>query len=250
MLYNLDVLGVEDRGEDDQLGVYSEFKESIVLHLEVTKSQTPEEFQDKLNAFISRKTRPQRIVSDNAKVFKGTAQWIKKIRKSEQLQDYLARQGITWQFNLAKSPWWGGMYERLIKELKKTLYKTLGKTHLSFDHLSAVVIGIERHLNNRPLTYLESDGGEPRVLTPNIILWGEDSHILDDQEPDENEITKAQKRLEITRQHAWDRWRKEYLHGLMESHRIVKGENQEIKVGEVVLVLGDEKNRGRWKFCD
>ena len=36
------------------------------VHLEVTNSQTAEEFQDKLNAFICRRTRPQRIISDNA----------------------------------------------------------------------------------------------------------------------------------------------------------------------------------------
>ena len=154
------------------------------VHLEVTKSLTAEEFRDKLNAFISRKMRPQRIVSDNAAVFKTTAQRIKKIRKSEELQDFMATQRITWQFNLAKSPWWGGMYERIIKEVKKTLYKTLAKTQLTFEQLSAVVMDIERHLNNRPVTYIESDGGEPRVLTPSTILWGEDSYILEDQERD------------------------------------------------------------------
>ena len=36
------------------------------VHLEVTKSQTAEEFRDNLNAFISRKTRSQRIISYNA----------------------------------------------------------------------------------------------------------------------------------------------------------------------------------------
>ncbi len=64
------------------------------VHLEVTKSQTAEEFQRKLNAFITRKTRPQQIVSDNAAVFKTTADWIQKIRISEQLQDFLAAQEI------------------------------------------------------------------------------------------------------------------------------------------------------------
>ena len=43
------------------------------------------------------------------------------------------------------------MYERLIKEMKKTVYKTLGKTHLTFELLEAVVMDIEKHLNNRPL---------------------------------------------------------------------------------------------------
>jgi len=127
---------------------------SRAVHLEVTKSQTAEEFQRKLNSFIARRTRPRRIISDNASVFKATASWIKKIRKSEMLQDHLAREDITWQFNLSRSPWWGGMYERLIKDVKNTLYKTLGRTTLSFEQFESVIINIEKHLNNRPLTYL------------------------------------------------------------------------------------------------
>ena len=86
---------------------------SRAVHLELTKSQTTEEFIQKLNAFITRRTRPQRIVSDNAATFRATAAWIKKITKDEMLHNVLASQAITWQFNLSKSPWWGGMYERV-----------------------------------------------------------------------------------------------------------------------------------------
>ena len=68
---------------------------------------------------------------------------------------------------------------------------------------------IERHLNNRPLTYIESNGGELQVLTANTILLGDNSHILEDQKQDENEITKMQKRLNAVRQHASNRWYKE-----------------------------------------
>ena len=109
-------------------------------------------------------------MSDNAAVFKTTATWIRKIRKSEELQDVLAQQQITWQFNLPRSPWWGGLYERLIKEVKRTLYKAMGRTHLEYAQVEAVVMDIERHLNNRPLTYVESETGEERVLTPNAIM--------------------------------------------------------------------------------
>ena len=45
------------------------------------------------------------MISDNAQVFKSTANWIQNIRKSEKLQDFLAKQEITQRFNLAKSPW-------------------------------------------------------------------------------------------------------------------------------------------------
>ena len=56
---------------------------SRAVHLEMTKSQTAEEFQRKLNGYITRRTRPKRIVSDNTAVFKTTATWNRKIRKSE-----------------------------------------------------------------------------------------------------------------------------------------------------------------------
>ena len=56
------------------------------------------------------------------------------------------------------------MYERLIKDVKKTLYKTLGKTKLTLEQLEAVVMDIEKHMNNnRPLTYVESESGEDQV---------------------------------------------------------------------------------------
>ena len=36
------------------------------------------------------------------------------------------------------------MYERVIKDLKKTLYKTLRRTTLSFEQLKTVIVNIER----------------------------------------------------------------------------------------------------------
>ena len=125
---------------------------SRAVHLEVARTQTADEFKSKLSAFISRRTRPRIIISDNAKVFKATADWIKTVRRSEKLQNYLARENIRWQFNLAKSPWWGGVYERLIKEIKNTLHKTLGRSSLSYKAFESVTMDIERNLNNRPLT--------------------------------------------------------------------------------------------------
>ena len=173
---------------------------SRAVHLEVTESQTAEEFQRKLNAFVTRRTRPKRIVSDNASVFKSTATWIRKMRKSESLQDHLAQLEIRWQFNLSRSPWWGGMYERLIKEIKKTLYKTMGRSHLRYEQMESVVMDIERHLNNRPLTYMESDNGEEQVLTPNVIMWGQNSHAVEDIEIEGDEVSKLHARLMLKRQ--------------------------------------------------
>ena len=161
--------------------------------------------------------------------------------------DHLAREDITWQFNLSRSPWWGGMYERLIKEVKKTLCKTLGRTTLSFEQLETVIIDIEKHLNNRPLTYLESDGGEEQVLTPNVLMWGQNAHRVEETEEDGDEVSKLHKRLRETKQHVWRRWKHEYVHSLLESHRVNRKEAPVPDVGEIVLVVGDERNLRKWK---
>ena len=69
---------------------------SRAVHLEVARTQTADEFNRKLNAFFSRRTRPPIIISDNAQVFKVTADWVKTVRKREKLQNYLARENIRW----------------------------------------------------------------------------------------------------------------------------------------------------------
>ena len=221
---------------------------SRAVHLELTKTQSAEEFKVKLNAFIARKSRPKLIVSDNGGAFKATALWIRKIRKSERLQDYLARQEIRWRFNLSKSPWWGGMYERLLKDIKKALYKVLGRSTLCFDQLQAIVIDIEKNVNNRPLTYVESEQEEEQVLTPNTILWGQNVHTIDESDTDDGEeVVKLHKLMKQKREHAWQRWKTEYVHSLMEHHRVIKGENACPEVGEMMLVVGEENNRAEWK---
>ena len=72
------------------------------------------------------------------------------------------------------------MYERLIKDVKKTLYKT-------------VIIDIEKHLNNCPLTYLESEGGEEQVLTPNMLMWRQNADQIEETEEDGDEVSKLHK---------------------------------------------------------
>eukprot|EP00795_Rhopilema_esculentum_P006806 gene6806-biopygen8263 len=139
------------------------------------------------------------------------------------------------------------MYERLIKDLKRALFKTVGKSLLSFNQLETVVMDIERHMNNRPLTYVEGDNEESQVLTPSMIMWGKNCHILEDIDVEENDLTKIQRRLSNARQHVWQRWKKEYLYSLMGVHRITKFNTCIPKLGEIVLVLGEEKNRGKWK---
>ena len=215
--------------------------------MELTRTQEAEEFQRKLNVFIARRGRPRLLISDNAGTFKTTARWIKDIRKNEKLQDYLTAHKIQWRFNLAKSPWWGGIYERLIRDLKKALYKSLGRCHLSFDNLEMVIMDIEINMNIRPLTYAESESGEEQVLTPNTLIRGTNIYLINDDESDEDELTRMQKRVAKAKNNAWKHWQREYINSLMESQRINGEQAKAPEVGGIVLVVGEEKNRSEWK---
>ena len=87
------------------------------------------------------------------------------------------------------------------------------------------------------------------MLTPNAMMWGQEAYTIEDIELDGDEFTKLQVRLNEKRQHVhvWQRWKKEYAHGLMESHQNKRGESDYPEIREIVLVIGDEKNRGEWK---
>ena len=101
-------------------------------------------------------------------------------------------------------------------------------------------------MNNRPLTYIESEVGEDQVLTPNIIMWRQNSYILEDIEVESESLTKFQRSLQNAREHAWRRWSREYVRSLMEQHRMNRSDAVIPGVGEIVLVVGEQKNRGIW----
>ena len=100
---------------------------------------------------------------------------------------------------------------------------------------------IEKHMNNRPLTYVESESGEDQVLTPNLVMWGQGAHILEDIEVKDDELTKFHRRLNNAKQNTWSQWQREYLHSLMDSHRVKRIDAHVPEVGEMVLILGEEK---------
>ena len=79
-------------------------------------------------------------------------------------------------------------------------------------------------------------------------MLGRDAYRVQDIENNQ-ELTKMIRRLEVAKGHAWNRWKREYMyiHSLMENHPLNKEVGAILTVGEVVLLLGDEKNQGEWR---
>ena len=79
--------------------------------------------------------------------------------------------GVRQKFKLPASPWWGGFYEQLVRSVKMSLKKILGKSMSSHEELETALLKFESVINGHPLAYLrEDDLGN--VLAPNHLMYG------------------------------------------------------------------------------
>ena len=181
------------------------------------------------------------MVSDNGKTFTAAAKNI---------------QDVKWNFNVPKVPWWGGVFERLVRSVKRCLKKMLGLARLTYDELLTALVEVEMVLNSRPLTVVSAEDLEEPLTPSHLIVGYRLREAPDPQCPDHDEFevdsdiaTKRARYLNRTISQFWQRWRKEYLVGLREMHCQPKRKSHapRIAVGDVVIIL-DEQPRAMWKL--
>ena len=125
-----------------------------------------------LKQFAARRGLPRKFLSDNGSTFKAAAKVLSLVFKDPTVQEYLADVGSQWIFNIERAPWWGGVFERMVKSTKRCLRKMVGRANFSRDELLTAVVEIEAVINSRPLTYISSsDIEEP--LTPSHLVVGQ-----------------------------------------------------------------------------
>ena len=220
------------------------------VYLELVETQSLSVFLPSLKRMIARRGRPEKIYSDNFSTFVAAAKWLKKAVMSEEVHDFMSNQNIKWQFNMSRAPWWGGQFERMVGLVKSVLYKSLGKALLTWDEHVEVLLDIETILNNRPLSYVEDDEEMP-ILTPNVMAFGQPNHVPEGEvtEIEESDLRRRAKYLKKCKDNIWRRWRDEYLRGLRERHDLTHNKKgNTLKVGDVMMIKGDEKNRSKWKI--
>ena len=82
------------------------------VHIDLVPDLTMPTFVQCLKRFVHRKGLPYLILSDNGKSFKG-----------QELKEVLLKSGIMWRFNISKASCTGGVFERLLRNLKRVLKK-------------------------------------------------------------------------------------------------------------------------------
>lgn len=84
---------------------------SRAVHLELVPNLEASTFLCSLRRFIGRRGLPRLIVSDNTKTFEAKEKSLVLLFDFPDVQEHLSSKGISWQYNLAKAPWWDGFFE-------------------------------------------------------------------------------------------------------------------------------------------
>ena len=232
------------------------------VHLELVPDMSTSAFFRCLKRFVARRGIPSRCISDNAQIFKCAAKMLQAMLKQSEVQQYLTNNKILWTFNVEKAPWWGGIFERMVKSTKRCLRKVVGRAKLYYDKLQTVLVEIESVINSRPLTHISADDlDEP--ITPSHFLCGRrilslPNGLSEDINSDEEfslstqpELTRRLKHFNAMINQFWKRWKDEYLLELRNSHCCHGGKLDVVPpaVDDIVLVHDDDKPRGLWKLA-
>ena len=146
---------------------------SRAVHLELVTDLSVESFLQAFRRFASRRGFPALLMTDKAKTFKSASHDIQRIKRSPEVQGFLANKGISWQYITERAPWHGGCWECMVKSTKCCLKKVLGRTSLNFEALRTILVEVETTINNRPLTYMYDDTeGVSYPLTPSDLIYG------------------------------------------------------------------------------
>ena len=226
------------------------------VHLDVALDMTAESFLLIFRRFCGTWSVPKQIISDNGTNFKATAKFLEQVSSDSQVQEYFGTRGIVWKFIAPRAPWQGGFYERMIKITKSCLRKVLYRQRVSLDELQTVVVEIQSHVNNRPLTYIDSSRDSHEPLTPSHLLYGRRIEAMpplvleDESDPsyrDHDQLNEQFSLLSCIISEFEKIWRQQYIISLRERHYGSSKaiELNKLNVGDVVLVQTDSP-RGNW----
>lgn len=224
------------------------------VHLELVSDLTTEAFLAAFRRFISRRSSPSHMYSDNGRTFVGVKNELLELGKflqnnNKTISELSANENIQWHFIPAFSPHMGGLWEAGVRSCKGHLKRVLGNALVTFEEMCTVLTQIEAILNSRPLTPLSSDPNDLSVLTPSHFLIGKSLTAIpgaDYQEIAENRLSRFQL-LQKLQQHFWTRWKREYISQL-QSRVKWKTQQAKVQINDLVVIRNDNAPPLQWEL--
>ena len=140
------------------------------IHIEKLNSLETDSFLNGFRRFAARRGIPSKVWSDNGTNFVGAQTEISRLMKNldgGRIQAYGVQNEIEWSFNPPHASHMGGIWERLIRTVRKVLTGLLKDCRLTDEILETLFCEAESIVNNHPLTKMSDDVNDMTTLRPN-----------------------------------------------------------------------------------
>ena len=223
------------------------------VHIEVVEALDTDGFLNAFRRFRNRRGSPKEVRSDNGTNFHGGE---REIRESisewnqQRIHDQLRQTNITWKFNPPAASHMGGVWERMIRSVRKILRVLLKDQVVSNETLRTLMTEVEGILNSRPLTPNSNDPDDLEPLTPNHLLLLRSNLNLPPGifTNEDSYATRRWKQVQFLADLFWKRWSREYLPTLQRRQKWLKA-RRNLTPGDLVLIVDQSVNRGSWPLA-
>lgn len=213
------------------------------VHLELTESMSVDDFLLAFQRFSARRGVPSVVYCDNFRTFKCAERL---------LQKQYGRLAPEFKYSAPLAPWWGGQFERMIRNVKSALRKSLGQRYLTKAELHTALTEIEACVNSRPLTFVGDNPDDPLPLTPAHFLTGHSVgfQVRAAEEPSAQTAESIRTRAKVRERRLrkfWSVWSRDYLRDLPLAVRRFRQHGKLVE-GSVVLLQDENQPRLRWEM--
>ncbi|CAH8681695.1 unnamed protein product [Schistosoma rodhaini] len=218
------------------------------VHLEVAYSFTTDSFIMALMRFISRRGYPKEIYSDNGSNLVGAERELRKCLQNwvqERIHSDLLRKGIDWHFSPPAASHWGGVWERMIRSVRRVLDALVKEQPLTDECLETFMIEAERIINNRPLVPVTDDSSDLDAITPAKLLLMRENVTELTNVLSNDRYSKRWKQANYLAQVFWRRWSKEYVSLLQRRYKWTQLERN-IREGDLVMICSEFSEKNKW----
>lgn len=238
------------RGRAKRYGVLFTCMASRAVHLEVAYALDTDSCINAIRRFMCRRGQVTHLTSDNGTNFIGAERELREAIAEldhQRIQHVLLQSRLTWSFNPPAGSHHGGVWERLIRLVKKVLSSTLRLQTLDDEGFHTVLCETEAILNSRPITRASDDANDLEALTPNhVLLFKSKPHLPPGHFcKDDLYIKRRWRQVQFLSDLFWKRWVREYLPLLQERQKWMRPKRS-FSIDDIVVIMDPVAPRGSW----
>ena len=220
------------------------------IHLEVGTSLDTDSCINAIRRFISRRGQVKEMRSDNGSNLVSAQKELRaEINKWNQTKigNACLQNQVQWIFNPPTGSHFGGVWERLIRSVRKILNSVANEQTLTDEGLHTLFCEVEAIVNGRPLTTVSEDPHDIEPLTPNHLLLMKVKPTLPPAISDSKDqyARRRWKQIQFLADLFWRRWVREYLPQLQERQKW-NNPVPNVVENDIVLIVDNSQPRGSW----